>query len=62
MAVNFHLTSILVCVFITYVPYSCLLYLCSAVLENHHVALSFKLTEQSKGLNIYQNLDRYARV
>ncbi len=31
----------------------------SAVLENHHVAFSFKLTEENKGLNIYQNLDRY---
>ncbi|XP_064390793.1 high affinity cAMP-specific and IBMX-insensitive 3',5'-cyclic phosphodiesterase 8B-like [Halichondria panicea] len=33
------------------------LYNDSAVLENHHIALSFKITEQSKGLNIYQNLD-----
>ena len=30
---------------------------CSAVLENHHIALSFKLTQQSKDVNIFQNLD-----
>ena len=29
----------------------------SAVLENHHIALSFKLTQQSKDVNIFQNLD-----
>ena len=30
----------------------------SAVLENHHVAHSFKLTQASKEVNIYQNLDK----
>ena len=34
-----------------------LLYHPSAVLENHHIALSFKLTQQSKDVNIFQNLD-----
>lgn len=34
-----------------------LLYNDSAVLENHHIALSFKLTQQSKDVNIFQNLD-----
>ena len=32
-------------------------YLHSAVLENHHIAQSFKLTQQSKDVNIFQNLD-----
>lgn len=32
-------------------------FLFSAVLENHHVALSYKLSEQSNDVNIFQNLD-----
>ena len=35
----------------------CVIPACSAVLENHHIALSFKLTQQSKDVNIFQNLD-----
>ncbi|KAL5481536.1 hypothetical protein EMCRGX_G021720 [Ephydatia muelleri] len=34
-----------------------ILYNDTAVLENHHVALSFKLTSENKAVNIYQSLD-----
>ena len=48
----------------------CIIYMCelcfsprslcffSAVLENHHVAKSFQLTQEREEVNIYQNLDR----
>ena len=37
---------------------NCVVFVFSAVLENHHAALTFKLTTKDQSVNIFKNLDR----
>ena len=42
--------------------YACFAVYFRAILESHHVALSFKLTCKDDKINIFKNLDRYVHI